>query len=388
MKHRSGIDGLRPIAVVHIITGLGTGGAEMMLYKLVRHGQPYWKKSLVVSLTSGGELAQRIRDTGVEVVELGLHSGSLNPFKLWRLIQLLRSSKPDVVQTWMYHADFIGGIAALLAGRVPVVWGIRHSTFDPSKSNPRTIRIAKLCARLSRFLPWRILCCSDASREAHLAMGYSSEKMIVVPNGFDVELFKPITSAGRRLRAELDLPEKCMLIGYVARFDPQKDHESFVKAAAILHRNHPDVHFLLMGSGMERGNEILCGWIEREEMSDRIHLLGNRTDLREIVPGLDISTMAAAYGEGFPNVVGEAMACGVPCVVTDVGDSAAIIGPTGVVVPPKNPEALVQGWQQLIDLGEEARKDLGFQARKRVMANYSIESVSRRYAELYATHAR
>lgn len=370
--------------VLHVITGLGTGGAETMLYRLVSRIDRATFESEVISLIDIGPIGQKIQALGVSVRALGMCPGVPNPLAVLQLAYWLQQDPPQVIQTWMYHADLVGGLAARLAGRIPVAWGIRHSTFEPQTTKRITIWTAMACARLSRWLPARIVCCSEASRRTHAQLGYAADKMVVIPNASDLAVFRPDPAARQSVRQELGIPEKAPLIGLVARFHPQKDHRNFVQAAARLHACVAESHFLLCGDGITWENPELAEWIEAAGIQSQCHLLGRREDIPRLTAAVDIATISSSYGEGFPNVIGEAMACGVPCVVTDVGDSAIIVGETGVVVPPKDPQALAAGWSQLLlDMSREERLQLGFAARQRILERYSLGKIVEQYERLY-----
>jgi len=369
--------------ILHIITGLSTGGAEMMLYKLLSVMDKSIFKSEVISLTSIGPIGEKISAMGVQVRALGMRRDVPNPLTIFTLACLLRRSKPDVIQTWMYHADLIGGLSAKLAGNIPVVWGIRHSNLDPEGNKRTTIWTAKISALFSRWLPVKIVCCSEASRRVHTALGYDSDRMVVIPNGFDLDIFKPDLERRTLIRQEVEISENTMLIGMVGRFDPQKDHCNFIKAAALLQKGVPDVRFLLCGDGITWENQKLSKWINEAGLHEYFSLLGRRIDIPQIMTAFDIASSSSSYGEGFPNVVGEAMACGVPCVVTDVGDSALIVGDTGKVVSPKDPHALAGAWSELIKLDKDKRQKLGDNARLRIRDNFSLSFIVKQYEELY-----
>jgi len=372
------------ITVAHVITGLGQGGAETMLLKLLRQTDRTQFSMRVVSLLAPpGPIAERIEALGIPVVALGIGRQVPNPAGLWRLASILRDARPDLVQTWMYHGDLVGGLAAKLASiRLPVIWNIRQSNFDPNNSRRRTIQLARLCAMLSKRLPNRIICCSNVARRVHAAMGYDESKMQVIPNGFDLLAFRADPSARVALRTELGLPSDARLLGMVARFDPQKDHQTFVAAAQRLHARLPDVRYVLCGAGVDRGNAELTDWVDRAGLTGVCHLLGQRNDMARVNAALDLATLSSAYGEGFPNVLGEAMACEVPCVATDVGDSAHVIGDTGRVVPPRDPHALADAWGDLL-ADPSSLRALGKQARRRIVDNFSIARVTRAYETTY-----
>ncbi|MGQ0645700.1 MAG: glycosyltransferase family 4 protein [Elusimicrobiota bacterium] len=373
------------IRTVHVIAGLAVGGAEVMLFRLLSRLDRDAFEPEVVSMTGDGPLAEKIRALGVPVSGLGMRRGVPDPRGLARLAVRLRARRPGVVQTWMYHADLLGGLAAKLAGGPPVVWGVHHSNLDPAFNKRSTLFTARACARLSRALPARIVCCSEASRRVHAALGYDAAKMAVIPNGFDLAEFKPDPEARASVRRELDLPEDALLVGLVGRFDPLKDHRSFAAAAARMKTAR--VHFLLCGDGVEWGNPDLVRAVDAAGPRSRFHLLGRRGDVPRLTAALDVAA-SSSLGEGFPNAVGEAMACGVPCAVTDVGDSGAMVGETGKVVPAGDPEGLARALDELLALPIEGRRRLGEAARARVAEFYSLSRAATRYESLYKEIAR
>lgn len=369
------------IKVLHLSTGLSVGGAEMMLFKLVSHLDRNVFEPEVLSMTDIGAIGEKIRALNIPVGALAMRLGVPDPRGLLRLTRRLRSRPPDVIQTWMYHADLIGGLGAKLAGGIPTVWNIRHSNLNPQSNKRAHMWTAKACARLSAWLPARIVTNSETSRLSHEKLGYAPEKMQVIPNGFDLAMFKADPIARVSVRKELGIPEDTLLIGLVARFDRQKDHHNFVQAAARFVRQFPDVHFLLCGSGVTSENKELCDWIRGAGLERLCHLLGRRDDVPRLTAALDIAT-SSSLGESFCNAIGEAMACGVPCVVTDVGDSAWLVGNTGRVVPPMNPEALAGAWRELVE-DPNARRELGLAARHRVQDYFDLPLIVRQYERLY-----
>jgi glycosyltransferase involved in cell wall biosynthesis len=368
--------------ILHIITGLRTGGAEMMLYKLLSRMDRAAFEAEVISLTDIGPVGKKIQNLGIPVRALGMKRRLTDLSALLKLARWIRRDPPDLIQTWMYHANLIGSLAAKLSGGIPVVWNIRRSNLDHLADKRTTIWTAKVCARLSERLPVRIVCCSEASRQAHAELGYAGHKMTVIPNGFDLAAFKPESDSKLSVCRELGISKDAPLIGLVGRFDPQKDHRNFIHAAALLNVHVPEAQFLLCGDQVTWENSKLARWIEASGIAGRFHLLGRRDDMPRLTAALDIAS-SSSYTEGFPNVIGEAMACGVPCVVTDVGDSALIVGNTGRVVPHKNSEALAAAWNDLIKMGPEGRKQLGLSARRRVEENYSLPAIVSKYETLY-----
>ena len=354
----------------------------MMLLKLLTELGRGRFDPVVVSLVSVGPVGDRLRAMGIPVHCLDLRRGIPDPRSVWRLSRLLARERPRLVQTWMYHADLIGGLAAAMAGGPPVAWNIRQAVISRRLHKAGTLWTAKICARLSRRLPDRIVCCSEAARAVHIAMGYDAGRMTVIPNGFDLDAFRPDPGAGRSLRRELGVSESAPLIGLAARLHPQKDHANFLDAAGRLGKARPDVHFVLCGDGVTEDAAELVAWVDEAGLRGRCHLLGRRSDMPTFQAALDIAT-CSSITEGFPNVVGEAMASGVPCAVTDVGDSAFLVGETGRVVPARDPAALAGAWESLLALPPEGRAALGAAARHRVAGHFSLAAVAARYAVLY-----
>lgn len=355
-----------------------------MLLKLLTHIDRERFSSRVYSLIPRALGAAPIEALGVPLESLEMHRDRPNPFAVVRLVRLLRRDPPDLVQTWMYHADLVGGIAAKLAAvGAPVVWNIRHSTFDPAQTRRRTAHVARVCAAVSRWLPHTIVCCSIAAQRVHSALGYSDPKIRVIPNGFDLSQFRPDPVARREIRDELGLPANAPVVGRLGRFDTQKDYHTFIDAAERLHRRRPDVHFVLCGLNVDSTNELLRGWISAAGLESVCHLLGYRRDAARVDAALDVATSSSAYGEAFPNVVAEAMACEVPCVATDVGDSAYIIGDTGRIVPPRDPGALSDAWEALLASGPDHLQAQGRLARQRVEDKFAMETVVRAYEDTY-----
>jgi len=352
-----------------------------MLYRLLEHIDRARFQNQVISLIPTGIMGDKIKAMGIPVYSLGMRPGQPSIIAFLRLMNLLWQERPAFLQTWMYHADLIGGLAGFLT-RTPVVWGIRNTSLDPSAVKSATIRVAHLNARLSGWLPRKIISCSETSRRAHMAIGFSAKKFFVIPNGFDLSVFKPDDAARLALRRELELSADTLLIGLVARFDPVKDHQTFVQAAGRFCVQYPQTHFLLCGKDITWQNESLAGWIESAGIRENCHLLGRRDDIPRVMAGLDINTLSS-IGEAFPNVLAEAMSCGIPCVTTDVGDAAEIVGDTGIVVPPRDAQALSNGWERLVKLSEQERQELGQRARVRIQTNFQIGDIVQRYEQLY-----
>lgn len=371
------------IKVLHIITDLSPGGAETMMYRLLSKMDTVRFENEVISLTSLGDIAEKIGANGVPVRALGMKKRVPNPIPAARLLRWIRKSKPQIVQTWMYHANLIGGLTARLAGDIPVVWGIHHASLEPKGNRLLTIWTAKACARLSPWLPRCVVFCSQAALLSHIKLGYAANNMEVVPNGLDLNEFKPDPAARICVREELGIGADAIVIGTAARFHVLKDYRNFVQAAARLHTRFSGVHFVMCGLGVTPDNRELAQWIKEAGIQMHCHLLGEQRDIARVFSAIDIAT-SSSLSEAFPLSVGEAMACGTPCVVTDVGDSAMIVGDTGRVVAPRNPDALATAWRELIEAGPGVRHHLGMAARRRVHQHFALPSVVRRYQSIYA----
>jgi glycosyltransferase involved in cell wall biosynthesis len=270
-----------------------------------------------------------------------------------------------------------------LGSRAQVVWGLHNSTLDRRHTRLLTRLIARINAGLSRFVPARIVSCSRTATDLHARLGYDATRFVVIPNGFDTEVFRPDPAQRDAVRRELGLPASATLIGTVARFDPQKDHQNLIAAAAIAAEEHDNLHLVLVGKGCDTHNAELRAWIGQAGLEQRCHLLGLRQDIPRLNAALDLAVTASAYGEAFPLAVGEAMCCGVPCVVTDVGDAALIVGDTGRVVPPRDAPALGRAITALLSLDGQRRDALGLAARERIVAEYSLPAIAARYQSLY-----
>lgn len=368
--------------IAFIITGLSTGGAEMMLFKVLERLDRQRFAPHVISLTTRGELASRIAALGIPVEAVGLKPSLSGLSGFFRLVRLLKRLNPDVVHTWMYHADLLGGLAAKLAGGAAIGWCIRNSNLDGNKTRFSTRAVVGLCASVSKWLPSRILSCSERARQVHVERGYAAEKMVVVPNGFDLSRFRPDLDARSSVRAELGITDQTPLVGLIGRFDPQKNHAGFFEAAGLLHRRMAQVHFVLAGRGVDANNATLMQIIARSGVLANTRLLGLRSDTPALMAALDVLA-SSSYGEAFPNVLGEAMACGVPCVVTDVGDSAYIVGDTGRVVASGDMAGLALGLEELLAMPATEKALLGERARARVAEHFEIGKVVQQYADFY-----
>lgn len=374
--------------VLHLITSLDTGGAQSVLLRLAAADRE--DRHLVVSLRGAGPCGERLERAGVPVRALGQRRGSFGASGLLRLVRLLREQRPDVVQTWMYHADLVGGLAARLAGVGAVVWGIRNANLDPGAVSAATRLVVRACARCSGVLPRRIVSCSEAAARVHVALGYRAGRMEIVPNGFDLALWAPDPAARQRVRAQLGVGVGTLVLGMVARWHPHKDHANLFAALARLPAaGAPDWRCALVGEGLEATNGDLARLIARHGLGGRLLLLGPREDVPALMNALDLHLLSSR-GEAFPNVVGEAMACGTPVVATNAGDTALIVGETGWVVPIGDPAAFAGA---ILAAGAEMAEPRAWSARQtacreRIAARFGLDRMVRAYREIWESARR
>lgn len=365
--------------IVHIITGLSRGGAENALYRLIsQEDDP--ERVRVVSLTDDGIFGERLRALGIDVTCLRLHSRLPSPIKFLRLVCLLRRWRPQLVQTWMYHADLVGGLAGLAAG-IPVCWGVRHSNVSPQHNKAARRFVIRICALASRWVPSRIISCSQRAVEVHRALGYAAP-FAVVPNGLDVSAWCPRPELRVATRAQLGVPEGGFLFAHAGRADPQKDHPALARAFNQVQAECPHAWLLLCGTGLERGEPYFEALPFTAGARQQVLALGPRDDLPELWQSADTFVLSS-LGEAFPNVVAEAMACGLPCIVTDVGDAAEIVEDTGIVVPPRDVHSLEQAMLNMLHMPTIDRQRLGRTARARIQARFTLEKMANGFRRVW-----
>jgi glycosyltransferase involved in cell wall biosynthesis len=345
--------------VLHVINGLRTGGAEGMLTSLVLAEKAEGRTPSVIALTPGGVNYMRLQEAGVQVRHLGMRSALDSLLALFRLAAAIRRERPAVVMSWMYYADLMATIALFVSGRrgrTRLAWGVRCSDLDLKRYRRQLRVVVRGCAFLSRW-PDAIIANSEAGIEVHRRLGYRPRCFLLLDNGIDTARFRPDPEARRAVRRELGIGDDAPLLAIVARVDPMKDYDSFLAALERL----PGVEALAIGEGTE-------------ELADRpgLHRLGRRQDVPRLLAASDLLVSCSAFGEGFPNVVAEAMASGLAVVATEVGDARRIVGDAGVILPPREPEGLAQAIQGLLGEGD-VRRAMGTRGRRRIEAMFSLE---------------
>jgi glycosyltransferase involved in cell wall biosynthesis len=376
-----------PLRCLHLITDLETGGAEIMLLRLMERMDRSRFQSTVVSLDRTGPIGEAIKRCGVAVHALDMRRPAQRLTGWWHLWQLIRANRPDIIQTWLYHADLLGLIIGRLAGADRIVWNLRRAAPDTA-DHPFVHGLARLNAVLSR-LPDRIVVNSYRGREGHRRLGYPDARMVVVPNGIDLDYFRPDPQRRTELRTQRGIPPDAVVVGTVARWQSIKGYETFFRAAQRAVSANHRLWFALAGRGIETSNAALQKGLADAGILARSTLMGLLDDPRSLYHSCDFYT-STSNAEGFPTVVAEAMACALPCVVTNAGDSAAIVGDTGWIVPPREPEVLSAAWVACAGLEAGRRRERGAAARRRIEQCYRIEDIVRQMEDLYTSvcHSR
>ena len=368
---------------LHVIAGLDRGGAEGILFNLCQHN--CFNKHIVISLTDMGFYGDYLINSNNTVVCLGMNKNVSGLFKgglkLWRYI---RFYNPDVIQTWMYHSDFLGGLVARIAGTKNVNWNVRHSSVQLGDLKRTTFVIVKACALLSKYIPRKVVCCSEVAANNHVNIGYDESKIKIIFNGYDTSKFYPDYWAGSSLRVKLGVPRSVHLIGMVARFASEKDHNNLLSALKIVKENNDNFICLLIGEGLDAKNVGLLSWIKAYDLKDYVYPIGVQENINAFMNALDLHVLSSKF-EAFPNVLGEAMACGTPCVSTDAGDSSYIIGDTGWIVKSQDHIALASAISCALNVMKNKRLwcDKGRLSRARIVNKFSIHKMVDNYCNVW-----
>lgn len=370
------------VRVLHLIVGLEAGGAEWTLCRLLERIDRSRFDSCVISLTGIGEPGRRIRLAGHSIIELGARRGNADPRLICRLINIILSVRPDVLQTWMYHSDLLGLIAGRFC-RVPrIYWNIRRSAprrEDRARHWGWMLRTLALVSPLADG----IVSNSISGMKAHQELGYRSRRWIHIPNGFDPEVLRPSHDAGELLRRRLGISHGSPTIGFLGRFHPIKGHRYFLEAVSSTLDAMPDLVVLMGGKGVTHENTDLTEMMRHLGVSDNVFLLGEIVETKAFYSAVDV-LVSASIGEGFPNVIAEAMASAIPVIATDVGDAAAIVDDPERIVPARDPLALAAAIRSHFSLSSGERAALGRASRRRIETHYGIETMVERYETLYA----
>lgn len=368
--------------ILYVVTRLSTGGAEKALYTLLSGGLGEVGEPVVLSLLDEGTYGPRIREGGIDLYTLNMRRGVPNPRALARLHKAVREIRPDLIQGWMYHGNLAASVAAGMAHNRPrIVWGIRQTLYALKNEKTLSRQVIRANRRLSAGAD-AIVYNSNLSRLQHEQIGFQSRNGKVIPNGFDTNQLRPCVSTRRDIRRRLGVPENGIVIGHVARLHPMKNHVGFLEAASRVAEINDRIHVMIVGRDVVRDRQEFAGAVPGSVQS-RFHWLGERSDVPDLLSAMDVLCLSSSWGEAFPNVLGEAMATGVPCVTTDVGESARIVGSTGVAVPPDDTDALAAGLERMVSKTEYDRLQLGVAARSRIGENFALDRVIADYGHLY-----
>ena len=371
-----------PKKIVHVIIGLNVGGAELMLKRLVLHSQKTGKfQHIVISLTDSGVIGPDLENQGIKVYSLGMTSTPSVPKTFFKLKKLLKELKPDVVQTWMYHADFLGGLAAKSVGIDNIIWGIRTTDVSQGASK-QTVYLSKVCAKLSYYVPNSIVCAAHVSKNYHIGIGYDKSKMMVIPNGFDIEALSSTKEDGLNIRKEIGLSADDTVIGSVGRFNLVKNQKLFIDVAANLVKDFPDLKFMLVGRDNNAENTELMSWITQHDLADNFKLLGQRDDVPKCLKAMDIFCLHSKT-EGFPNVVGEAILADTTCVAADVGDVGVLLDKESIA-PSNDVDGISHAIKNYLSYSKSALIEKADKNKRNVIDKYSIKNVVNNFHELYS----
>jgi glycosyltransferase involved in cell wall biosynthesis len=368
--------------VLQVTTGLNVGGAEIMLMRFLTHLDPGRFETSVVSLMKPGPIGPQIESRGIPVTSLGMAPGKLLPANVGRLRAAIKAAEPQIYHGWMYHGNLVASIASMARlTPAPVIWSIHHSLHDIENEKPMTAKVIRTLARMSKHT-FAISYCSRIAADHHERYGFDARRRVVIPNGVDTADFVPNEDARARLRSLIGAPPERMIVGNFARYHPMKDQTRLIEAVATLIGRGVDLHALFVGAGHE--NAILMRRAAELGVASRVTILPLRNDIKDLAPGLDAFAMTSSWGESFSLAAAEAMACGVPAIVTDIGDCAWVVGDADLVARPNDTASIATALHRLLALPFDARKAIGLRARARIHEHFSMREYVRRHAELYA----
>tara|TARA_B100000212_G_scaffold108864_1_gene80973 strand:+ start:1322 stop:2449 length:1128 start_codon:yes stop_codon:yes gene_type:complete len=372
--------------ILHIITGLNKGGAETLLCNLCQFDKEHEHEIISLSYVKDSQSLSSMHNFSIH--SLNFPVGKIRIFGLFKLYKLIKKIKPDAIQTWLIHADLIGGIAARFSGIKNIFWGVHHTILLPGKVKFSTIFVLKCNAFLSNFVPKKIIYCAEKSRQIQESIGFNKSKGLVIQNGYDIKNFSQNDILRKDFRNELGCSNNTFLIGHVGSYHPLKDQSNLIDALAFLNKKGFNYSAVLVGKDLDHNNDDLVCKIRENELTDHIFLLGERNDIPAVMNGIDLFVLSS-ISEAFPNVLNEAMACGTPCVTTNVGDASLIVDNTGWVVSPKDPKAIANAVFKAVD--EKQSDNLTWVKRKnechkRIADHFTLEKMLKKYKEAWASN--
>jgi len=368
---------MKEYKIFHIITGLKVGGAENALLRLILHSPDNYKH-IVLCLTTGGAMHDVFLKSKINVITLDFKKSFFKSF--YCLIKHIRRHKPDIVQTWLYHANLLGGVSAKLSGVNTVIWGLRGTAIPQSSLSLHNL-VMSFGSFMSYFVPSSIVCNAESVRNFHANKGYSKNKLTIIPNGFYFQP-KDLNQDQKNMKSLYGLNNQSITIGTIGRYDRLKDYPNMANACALIMKEFKNVHLIMIGRGLDSSNIELVSLLSNKLDLSRVHLLGERSDISNCLKAIDIFCLSSR-NEGFPNVVCEAMLMSIPCVVTDAGDAANIVSHAGITVPTEDHIKLASGLKYMIEIGAPGRKKLGDLSFSQIKSNYSIEKNISCFNKLY-----
>ena len=369
--------------VVHIITGLNNGGAEGVLYRLVTNDRK--NTHVVISLMDAGKYGPLLVEDNIKTYYLELSRGSLSLSPLFRLKEIIKKEKPEIIQTWMSHADLLGGVVSKVLGHKNIIWNIRHSKLTFRASNIKTNAVVLTCMAMSNFIPKKILCCSERTYQDYAGYGYPKKKMTVISNGYEFDKFNTNSDLRKLVRTELGIAKDTNLLGMVARYDPNKNHHGLLRSLRLVKESNDNFKVILVGRDLNDNNNVIKNKIRELGLEEHILLLNQRTDIPAVMNALDIKILSSISGEGFPNVLAEAMACGTLCVATNIGDSSIIIDDYGWVVEADDDKLLANAILEALELKQNSTEwnRMKVLAKKHIIDNFSISLMVEKYNRIW-----
>ena len=369
--------------ILHIISGLGRGGAENVLYRLSSKDDKFNHE--ILNLGIEDFYVKKFENIKIKVNNLGMKNNWFNPFLIFKVIKIINNARPHIIHTWMYHADLLGGLTAKLVGFKNIIWCVRNFTVDKQYTKFTTRIVIKMCSFFSKYIPKKIINCSLSSNYLHQSMGYPKNKCVVIANGVNTSSFKPDQNLRSNIKKKLDLENK-FVIGFVARWDRQKDINTFINSLKIFKKEiSDDWHVIMAGLNLDKRNLELVEKLKEAELYENTSLLGFVDDLVPIYNSMDICVLTSSYGEGFPNVIIEAMSCEVCCVASDIGDSKYIIGDNDFIFSAGNfmqlKNIFVNSFKSIENKNNWDLKKRS--VRNRVIENFSLNKMIKNYQEIW-----
>lgn len=369
------------LSVLHVLPGLGYGGAEYVVSRLAQAERALGVQNQVLYLKGQAPLAEDLRKGGVPCRRMDAMT-TFSALAGFFFPSRGKKQPYDIVHGWLYPGNLAAGMLAGGGRRAPVIWNLMQGNLGPEVNSPKIRAYMTIGAHYSSRWPSKIVCNSLLAQKAHEKIGYDASRMTVISNGIDTNTFRPDPATRARFREKYSLSEPTLVIGHLARWDPNKDHRTLLSAFGLAVGRGVNAHLCLAGPGVTDENPVLMEWVRQTGAADRVHLLGPVEDTPGFLASLDLFCLSS-IGESSSYALAEAMSCGIPAVATDVGDARDVVGDAGVIVPPAQSQAFCEGLLRLTSLSSATRTHKGAQARERIIHNYSFNKMVAAYQTLY-----